>query len=218
MFGDWRLLGRGIRSAAALLTVTAVFISHGAVVGRASVTSAGSFTATVSLPEYPCPASCTATLSGHYVGGAAGLEIGGAVYGAVFPDPTGGVAGVLSANLSSLNVSYSDTCPLMPSVVAVAQDASGAVTVSGGALVDSAGRTIEHGIKLVGSWFWSRTLVAGDLEITFDTVEDSGGATIARAAVLGLGVAAFTPLIGTCTAPSSGTVVATMAGAVVNPA
>jgi hypothetical protein len=201
------------RRAAGLIVVFALWLvtsgAH-AEVARASTTNGGAFIGSIYLNPYPCNSSCPAVFSGQFRGGVGGVELGSAAYAAVFPDPTGGAPAILSGNLVTTGLLYTEACPLGPDTPALGGTAGGVFTVSGGALADTGGNIVARGITLTGSWSWSRVAVGAGILLFLVDVSDSHGTVLASNVVLGAGTAVFAPLppitASSCAHPADATV------------
>lgn len=213
-----REAARWFIAATVMLTTTVLWT----VPARASISGGGEFQATVTLAPDPCAGQCSLSISGWFRGSFSGLEVGTAVYTAVFPDPTGGVTAVLAGNLTD-NAVVTDNCPLGDGQPAVTESSTGTFTVSGGALVDSNGNVLEQGIKLTAGWHWTGAVVGSVVVNVVGTsgssLTDALGHVIATG-IIGAGVALFIPTppisVGTCAAP--GTSVGVVVGVVAQPA
>lgn len=205
-------------AATVVFTTTVLWISP----VRASMSGGGQFQATVTVAPDPCAAQCPLNINGWFRGSFSGIEVGGAVYTAVFPNPAGGAAAVLAGNFAD-SALVTDNCTLGDGLPAVTETSLGSVTVSGGALVDSAGNVLEQGISLTAGWHWTGavvgSLVVDVIGTSGSSLADAQGHVIATG-IVGAGAALFIPTppisVGTCAAP--GTSMGVFVGAVGQPA
>jgi len=160
----------------------------------------GTFTAAGVLPQMPC-ARCALDVSGSMSVAVAGLDVDGAPFEAVWPDPT---VSSLTTNLTATIV-YSDSCGVTagapPSITGTA---AGNFQTSGGLLIR--GSSVSHNATLTGGIGWSRMAGALLLDISATNVYANGAlvATTANPGLplldgTGLGIFAPNTWLGTCT-------------------
>ncbi len=183
-----RFGGALMRRGLAVLAIAASVVGVGVPV-QASQTGAGSWSATLTLSEYPCTGGCSGSLTGNVQGGISGLDVNGAPYTVTFPDPAGAP---LTGNLSSTFL-YSEGCELLDPLPVIGGDAGAQFTVVNG-VVDDNGQII-HGATLTGTFAWSRTGVVVALISTSGGQLSAGGRVIAtETEPLGQGAGLFVPL------------------------
>lgn len=152
---------------------------------RAGGTTAGTWTGTLSMDNYPCPTgTCGGSLAGSLVGTVAGVDPQGSAFTVTWPDPTAPV-NPTARNLAA-SFLYTAGCP-----VGQAGHASGSFTLAGGYVDD--GGAISHDGTITGQLDALLLGLAVVVSTSGSQLTGNGKVLAMQVVAPGPGVGAFAP-------------------------